>query len=96
MDTYWLKQPVRNTFSVGHSIRMEGGGNDVRYSLEGNYSDFKGVMKESGRTRGGASFNLIYRIPNVITFRNVASYQYTKAYNSPYGNFFYLYEPKPL
>lgn len=87
VDTYWLKQPVRNTFSVGHSIRMEGGGNDVRYSLEGNYSDFKGVMKESGRTRGGASFNLIYRIPNVITFRNVASYQYTKAYNSPYGAF---------
>jgi len=87
VDTYWLKQPVRNTFSVGHSIRMEGGGNDVRYSLEGNYSDYKGVMKESGRTRGGASFNLIYRIPNVITFRNVASYQFTKAYISPYGSF---------
>lgn len=87
VDTYWLKQPVRNTFSLGHSIRMEGGGNDVRYSLEGHYNDYKGVMKESGRTRGGASFNLIYRIPNVITFRNVASYQYTKAYNSPYGSF---------
>lgn len=87
VDTYWLKQPVRNTFSVGHSIRMEGGGNDVRYSLEGNYNDYKGVMKESGRTRGGASFNLIYRIPNRITFRNVASYQYTRAYNSPYGTF---------
>ena len=87
VDTYWLKQPVRNSFSVNNSIRMEGGGNDVRYSLEGNYHDYKGVMKESGRKRGGASFNLIYRIPNVITFRNIASYQYTKAYNSPYGKF---------
>ena len=89
VDTYWLKQPVRNTYSLGHSLRMEGGGEEVRYSLEGNFSDYKGVMKESGRTRGGAAFNLIYRIPNVITFRNVASYQYTKAYNSPYGEFSY-------
>ena len=87
VDTYWLKQPVRNTFSVNNSLRMEGGSNDVRYSLEGNYYDMKGVMKESGRTKAGASFNLIYRIPNVITFRNIASYNYTKAYNSPYGYF---------
>lgn len=87
VDTYWIKQPVRNTFSVNNSLRMEGGGNDVRYSLEGNYNDFKGVMKGSGRVRAGAGFNLIYRIPNVFTFRNIASYNYAKEYNSPYGNF---------
>ncbi|ULT22863.1 hypothetical protein KUH03_26710 [Sphingobacterium sp. E70] len=44
-------------------------------------------MKESGRTRGNAGFTLIYRIPNVITFRNVATYLYTKAYDSPFGSF---------
>ncbi|MGE8378095.1 MAG: SusC/RagA family TonB-linked outer membrane protein [Sphingobacterium sp.] len=87
VNTYWLKQPVRNTLSINHSLRMEGGGNGVRYSLEGGYFDNKGVMKESGRTRGNAGFTLIYRIPNVITFRNVATYLYTKAYDSPYGNF---------
>ncbi len=95
VDTYWLKQPVRNSFSVNNSIRMEGGSNDVRYSLEGNYHDYKGVMKESGRTRGGAGFNLIYRIPNVITFRNIATYQYTKGYESPYGNFDYYAKLNP-
>lgn len=86
-DTYWLKQPVRNTFSINHSLRMEGGGNGVRYSLEGGYFDSKGVMKDSGRKRGNAGFTLIYRIPNVITFRNVATYLYSKAYQSPYGEF---------
>lgn len=87
VDTYWLNQPVQSTFSIGHSLRMEGGRDEVRYSLEGNYNDYKGVMKESGRIRGGAGFNLIYRIPNRITFRNNATYLYTHAYNSPYGNF---------
>lgn len=86
-DTYWLKQPVHNTFSINHSLRMEGGGNGVRYSLEGGYFDSKGVMKDSGRKRGNAGFTLIYRVPNVITFRNVATYLYSKAYNSPYGQF---------
>ena len=95
VDTYWLKQPVRNTFSVNNSIRMEGGSSDVRYSLEGNYHDYKGIMKESGRTRGGAGFNLIYRIPNVITFRNIATYQYTKGYESPFGNFSYYADLNP-
>lgn len=95
VDTYWLKQPVRNTYSLGHSLRLEGGGEEVRYSLEGNFSDFKGVMKESGRKRGGAAFNLIYRIPNLITFRNIASYQYTKAYNSPFGEFSYYTQLNP-
>ncbi|GHE35793.1 SusC/RagA family TonB-linked outer membrane protein [Sphingobacterium griseoflavum] len=87
VNTYWLKQPIRNTLSINHSLRMEGGENGVRYSLEGGYFDNSGVMKESGRTRGNAGFTLIYRMPNALTFRNVATYLYTKAYDSPYGNF---------
>lgn len=87
VDTYWLRQPVRNTFSVNHSLRFEGGANGVRYSLEGGYFDNKGVMKESGRKRGNAGFSLIYRIPNRITFRNITTYIYTNAYTSPYGRF---------
>ena len=87
VNTYWLKQPVQSTVSVAHSLRLEGGNDEVRYSLEGNYNDFKGAIKQSGRVRSGASFNLIYRIPNKFTFRNIASYQSNKEYNSPYGSF---------
>ncbi|MBE8713969.1 SusC/RagA family TonB-linked outer membrane protein [Sphingobacterium hungaricum] len=86
-DTYWLSQPVQSTISVAHSIRMEGGSDPVRYSIDGNYNNFLGAMKESGRERGGAGFNLLYRIPNKFTFRNYATYQYTKESNSPYGDF---------
>ncbi len=87
VDTYWLSQPVQSTLSLGHNIRVEGGGNDVRYSIDANYNDFKGAMKESGRKRAGAGFNLIYRIPQKVTFRNNATFQSTTAYNSPYGAF---------
>ncbi|TDQ75444.1 SusC/RagA family TonB-linked outer membrane protein [Sphingobacterium yanglingense] len=87
VDTYWLSQPVKSTLSLGHNIRVEGGGDDVRYSVDANYNDFKGAMKGSGRKRAGAGFNLIYRIPQKITFRNNATFQQTNAYNSPYGNF---------
>jgi TonB-linked SusC/RagA family outer membrane protein len=87
VDSYWLKQPVRSVASVGHSVRIEGGKDEVRYSLDGNYNDFKGVMKDSGRKLVGGAFNLIYRIPNKFTFRNIASYQHTTEYNSPYGSF---------
>lgn len=87
VDTYWLSQPVQTTVSVAHSIRLEGGTDAVRYSLDGNYNNYLGAMKESGRERGGAGFNLIYRIPNKFSFRNYATYLYSKAKNSPYGSF---------
>lgn len=87
VNTDWISQPVETNLSVAHSIRLEGGNGMVRYSIDGNYNDFKGAMKESGRRRAGAGFNLIYRIPNKITLRNYASFQSTNAYNSPYGKF---------
>lgn len=87
VESYWLYQPVQSTTSVNHSLRMEGGSGDTRYSLTGDYNDFKGIIKGSGRIQGGASFNLNYRLRDKITFNNIASYQYAKAYNSPYGDF---------
>lgn len=87
VESYWLYQPVQSTTSINHSLRMEGGSGDTRYSLTGDYNDFKGIIKGSGRIQGGASFNLNYRLRDKITFNNIASYQYSKAYNSPYGDF---------
>lgn len=87
VNTYWLSQPVQSVFSTGHSIRAEGGNQEVRYSIDGSYNDYKGVIKESGRKRYGAAFNLIYRKPNKITVRNNASFQSSHEYNSPYGSF---------
>jgi len=87
VDTYWIAQPVQSSLSLNQNIRIEGGAGQVRYSIDANYADIKGAMKQSGRKRAGAGFNLIYRIPQKITFRNYATFQNAVAYNSPYGNF---------
>lgn len=87
VNTDWLAQPINTNVSTAHSLRIEGGNESIRYSLDGNYNDFKGAVKESGRIKTGAGFNLVYRIPNKIMFRNYANFQSTKAYNSPYGKF---------
>lgn len=87
VDTYWLRQPVRNAFSQAHSLYVDGGANEMRYGIDAMYNQTNGVMKESGRDRYGLGFKLIYRIKDKITIQNYASYAYTHAYNSPYGSF---------
>lgn len=86
VNTDWIYQPVQTKTSLAHSLRVEGGNDQVRYSIDGNYSDAKGAMKESGRQRAGAGFNLLYRVANKFTFRNLANFSQSKAYNSPYGS----------
>lgn len=87
VDTYWLKQPVRNAFSQAHSLYIDGGANEMRYGIDAQYNQTNGVMKGSGRDRYGIGFKLIYRIKEKITIQNYASYAYTHAYNSPYGSY---------
>jgi len=88
IDSYWLSQPVQSSLSPGHSLRAEGGGDRIRYSVEGNYNHLDGAMKSSGRRRGGAAFDLIYRMPRKLMVRNNLSYLSTKSSRSPYGSFF--------
>lgn len=87
VDTYWLKQPVRNAFSQAHSLYVDGGVNELRYGIDATYNKTNGVVKESGRDRYNFGIKLIYRIKDKITIQNYASYSYTHAYNSPYGSF---------
>lgn len=87
VNTDWISQPVRSTTSFAHSLRLEGGTGQVRYSIDGNYGDTKGVMKGSDRNRAGAGFTLMYRIADKITFRNMANFTSAKANDSPYGSF---------
>lgn len=87
VNTDWLSQPVRNAVSTAHSLFLEGGSDEMRYGVDLNYNNSKGVMKESGRDRYGLGFNLTYRVKNKLTFRNYATYSGVKAYNSPYGTF---------
>lgn len=87
VNTDWLAQPVRNAFSHTHSLLVEGGANNVLYSIDGFFDRNRGVMKGSGRDRYGLGFTLQYRIKDKIIIRNYASYSNTHAYDSPYGSF---------
>lgn len=87
VDTYWLSQPVQNAFNHTHSLLVEGGADNVLYSIDGFFDKNNGVMKASGRDRYGLGFSLQYRIKDKIIIRNYASYSNTHGYNSPYGSF---------
>ena len=86
-DTYWLDKPL-DAVAVAHkhSLRLDGGNENIRYGIELGYSNTPGVMKESGRRRLALGMELQY-IYKGLTFRNNLTYSNVKATNSPYGSF---------
>ena len=86
-DTYWLDKPL-DAVAVAHkhSLRLDGGNENIRYGIELGYSNTPGVMKESGRRRLALGMELQYIYKN-LTFRNNLTYSNVKAINSPYGSF---------
>ena len=86
-DTYWLDKPLDAVAVANkHTLRLDGGNDNIRYGLEVNYSNTPGVMKESGRRRLALGMELQYIYKN-LTFRNTLTYSNVKAVNSPYGSF---------
>lgn len=86
VNTYWLNKPLRTGIGNKHALSFEGGDEYIRYSLDVNYNDVKGVMKGSDRKTFGGGFMFSYRYKNLL-FREQLSLLYNKADNSPYGNF---------
>ena len=86
VNTYWLDKPLRTGVGHKHSLNFEGGDNFIRYNLNVNYNDVKGVMKGSGRKTFGGEFTLAYRYKSLL-FREQLSVSNTKSKNSPYGAF---------
>lgn len=86
-DTYWLDKPL-NSLSVSHkhTLRIDGGSDNFRYSLDAGYNDSKGVMKESGRRRENLGMSMQYLLGK-FHFTNEMSYGSTMGMNSPYGLF---------
>ena len=86
-DTYWLDKPLDAVAVANkHSLRLDGGNDNIRYGIELGYSNTPGVMKESGRRRLALGMELQY-IYKDLTFRNNLTYSNVKAINSPYGSF---------
>lgn len=86
-DTDWIKKPINDIgFSHKHTISVQGGNNQLRYTMNMNYRGQAGIMKESGRDNYGLGLKLQYNSKKV-KIMNDLSVSSTKAYNSPYGSF---------
>lgn len=49
VNTYWLKYPVRTGVGHNHSLRLEGGREEIRYAIGLQYKNIAGAMKGSDR-----------------------------------------------
>lgn len=82
VDSYWLKEPIRNAFTHNHSVTIQGGDSKgLTFVVGTNYRKYEGVMKESDRESFGANFKLIYRGFNNLNISNNASVSGVNATN---------------
>lgn len=86
VNSYWLSQPLRNTFGQKHAINLDGGSQAFRYNVNLRYQTRPGAMKGSERDQysGGMSFQ--YNVKK-LQFRNELSVTQVGAAESPYGDF---------
>lgn len=86
-NTYWLNKPLKNAISHKHSITLDGGEGNLRFSIDGAWNKEVGVMKGSDRTVKSLGIMLQYNIKDRITLRNMTSYEDMVSNDSPYGSF---------
>ncbi len=87
VNTYWLSQPLRNTYGQKQSVFAQGGDSTFRYGVDLRYQTRPGVMKESGRDQfsGGMSFS--YSPSRKLIIKNEVTLTQVNATNSKYGDF---------
>lgn len=86
VDTYWLSKPLRTSFNTHHSLYVDGGTEKVRFGVELNLNQNKGVMKGSSRNNWGTGAYIDYRIGK-LQVRNHFMYNVSRSTESPYGSF---------
>lgn len=87
VDTYWLKEPLRDFgFTNNSSIYVDGGAEAFSYGASFNYKRQNGVMKESNRDSWTGTVSLIYKKDN-FTFDNETFIRGYQGQESPYGAF---------
>lgn len=87
VNTYWLSQPLRNSYAQKHSINAQGGDENFRYGIDMRYQTQPGVMKGSTRDRYSGGMNFTYNPSPKLILRNDLSINQTNGVNSPYGSF---------
>jgi TonB-linked SusC/RagA family outer membrane protein len=87
VNTYWLSQPLRNTYGQKHSLNAQGGDRTFRYGIDLRYQTMPGVMKGATRDRFSGGMDFTYNPSPKLIIRNDVSLNQTNGMNSNYGNF---------
>lgn len=99
VDSYWMNEPLRNSFRHTHAFNVDGGDPIFRYGVNFSYGDNKGVMKNSGRETMSGNVKLVYRttklsVTNNLTINYVSSTREKEPFSSFSGTnpFFRKYD----
>lgn len=87
VNTYWLSQPLRNSYAQKHSLNAQGGDENFRYGIDVRYQTQPGVMKGATRDRYSGGMNFTYNPSPRLILRNDLSINQTNGVASPYGSF---------
>ena len=87
VNTYWLSQPLQNSFSHKNSLYAQGGDQTFRYGVDLRYQTQDGVMMGSGNKRYSGGVNFTYNPSPKLIFKNEVSITQVNQVNSPYGDF---------
>lgn len=68
--TDWQKIFYKTTYSQSHNISASGGKEELNYSVNGGYSDTKGIIKNTGFTRYALNMNVGYKPNSKFSMRS--------------------------
>lgn len=86
VNTDWMSKPLKTRVDQNHSLRLEGGDQSFRYSLEGQYNLINGVMKGSKRETANGTVTISYRL-KTLNFSNSTRIASMRSNESPWGSF---------
>lgn len=87
VNTDWMYQPLRNSYSTRHSLNIQGGDERMRYNADLSYQGRPGVMKGSKRDSYSIGVGLSYNLNDRVLFTNQLYAYRTDSKDSPYGSF---------
>ncbi len=87
VNTYWIAQPVQNSFNHRHGLTIEGGDNALRYKIYMGANFAPGVMKGTNLDTKSGQVDIIYRVNKFLISNQIYVDYSSGARVSPYGSF---------
>ncbi|WDF80682.1 SusC/RagA family TonB-linked outer membrane protein [Mucilaginibacter sp. KACC 22773] len=87
INTYWLSQPLINSYGHKHSLYAEGGDSTFRYGINLRYQTNPGVMKGSSRNQYTGGMSFFYNPSRNVLIKNEVTVSQVNSVVSKYGDF---------